>query len=174
MCLPNQLSCMPPSTEIVVDECHLGSGVIREGGAEITRMNPYSWYACSYHNSGTETDPTILLLPMIVKCTLCHGSYDTKSTIQYVILTRMVTCSIILESGVGSQTCTWPTMFGSRCPQKMLLALLSLVDVTYHLHQLQVHSIQSNLVKFLRTLGCTGIFLKTMINHPFGNGLYHL
>ena len=40
MCLPNELSFMSLSTEVMVDECHLGSGVIREGGAEITRMNP--------------------------------------------------------------------------------------------------------------------------------------
>ena len=38
-------------------------------------------------HSGTKTDPTILLLPMTVKCTLCHGHgfYSIKSTIQYVI-----------------------------------------------------------------------------------------
>ena len=36
-------------------------------------------------HSGTKTDPTILLLPMTVKCTLCHGFHNMKSTIRYVI-----------------------------------------------------------------------------------------
>ena len=79
MCLSNELSWMSPSTEVTFDPVSYERGEKKLFQWTPTRnmhVHITWWY---------QTDPTILLLPTTVKCTLCHGFFNMKSPIQYVI-----------------------------------------------------------------------------------------
>ena len=92
ICLSNDPSCMFPSTEVMVGQCHFWSGV-RE--RKLVEWTPARCVFMSH--SGTKTDPAILLLPMTVRCTLHYVMAFTTWNRLSNMLSRAITCSYPLH-----------------------------------------------------------------------------